>query len=350
MMLVDPVARGLSSEKPRAMEDRLRAQRTDRDSIRRTVPSFTRQSKFNRVLTVLDAFNDRWALITGASSGIGAEFAARLAGRGMHLILAARRTERMNALAEDLLTKHGTKCHIVTIDLATPDAGERLYREVENLGVHVELLVNNAGFTVIGELESTTPDVVQQMLNLNILTLTDLTYRVLPGMLERGHGAIINVSSLAAFQPVAYMGAYAASKSYVLHFSEALWAEARSRGVTVMALCPGVTATEFFKSAGVPQWLEKHSSQTPLRVVRTALTALEKRRQYVIPGWRDYLITLLVRMTTRRTAVNESKRYFRSAQSDENGDSAEKSRETEAEEIADEPSPLPEDRSQNRSA
>lgn len=262
---------------------------------------------------VLDAYNNRWALVTGASSGIGAEFAARLAGRGMHLILAARRTERMNTLAEDLVTKHGTKCHIVTIDLTVPDAADRLFAEIGKLGVDVELLVNNAGVGLIGEITGTDPQAVRRMLDLNIGTLTDLTYRVLPGMLERGHGAVINVSSVAAFQPVAFMAAYSASKSYVLHFSEALWAEARSRGVTVMALCPGVTQTEFFDTAGAPGWLEKHTSQSPGKVVRKALTALEKRRQYVVPGWKDYLMSILVRLATRRTAVNESKRYFRPA-------------------------------------
>lgn len=217
----------------------------------------------------------------------------------------------MNAIAEDLVTKHGTKCHIVTIDLATADAAEKLYSEVHKLGVDVELLVNNAGIGLIGEIEGTDPVEIHRMLNLNICTLTDLTYKVLPGMLERGHGAIINLSSIAAFQPVAFMAAYSASKSYVLHFSEALWAEARSRGVTVMALCPGVTQTEFFDRAGAQGWLEKHSSQTPAKVVRKAMAALEKRRQYIIPGWKDYFMSLLVRLATRRTAVNESKRYFR---------------------------------------
>ena len=260
---------------------------------------------------MLDSFNDRWALVTGASSGIGAEFAARLAGRGMHLILAARRTDRMKELAEDLSTRHGTKCHIVTIDLAADGAGKQLADEIDRLGVTVELLINNAGVGMIGDIETTDPDEIQKMLRLNVCVLTDLTYRILPGMLERQHGAVINVSSVAAFQPVAYMGAYAATKSYVLHFSEALWAEARSRGVTVMALCPGVTQTEFFDHAGAPGWLQKHTSQTPQRVVKKALRALEKRRQYIIPTWRDYLMSLLVRMATRRTAVNESKRYFR---------------------------------------
>lgn len=260
---------------------------------------------------MLDSYNDRWALVTGASSGIGAEFAARLAGRGMHLVLAARRTDRMNAIAEELVTKHGTKCHIVTIDLAIPGAAERLMEEIRRQGITIELLVNNAGFGMVGEIETTDPAEVQRLLNLNICTLTDLTYRVLPEMLERGHGAVINVSSVAAFQPVAFMAAYSASKSFVLHFSEALWAEARSRGVTVLALCPGVTETEFFDVAGAPGWLSRHSFQTPFQVVKYAIRALERRRQYIIPNWKDYIISILVRLTTRRAAVNESKRYFR---------------------------------------
>ncbi len=260
---------------------------------------------------MIDSYNDRWALITGASSGIGAEFAAQLAGRGMHLILAARRKDKMAELATELNTRHGTRCHIVAIDLADPDASRRLFEEIRRLAVDVELLVNNAGIGLIGQIESTSPEDVRHLLNLNLLTLADLTYRVLPGMLDRRHGAIINVSSQAAFQPVAFMATYAASKSFILHFSEALWAEVRGRGVTVMALCPGVTRTDFFDKAGAPGWLEKHTSITPGKVVRTALKAMEKRRQYVVPGWKNYLLTLLVRFMTRRTAVNESKRYFR---------------------------------------
>ena len=260
---------------------------------------------------MIDSYNDRWALITGASSGIGAEFAAQLAGRGMHLILAARRKDKMTELATELNTRHGTRCHIVAIDLAAPDASRRLFEEIRRLAVDVELLVNNAGIGLIGQIESTSPEDVRRLLNLNLLTLADLTYRVLPGMLERRHGAIINLSSQAAFQPVAFMATYAASTSFTLHFSEALWAEVRGRGVTVMALCPGVTRTDFFDKAGAPGWLEKHASVTPTKVVRKALRAMEKRRQYVVPGWKNYLLTLLVRLMTRRTAVNESKRYFR---------------------------------------
>ncbi len=260
---------------------------------------------------MIDSYNDRWALITGASSGIGAEFAVQLAGRGMHLILAARSKEKMSSIARELNTRHGTRCHIVAIDLSDPDASRRLFDEIQRLEVEVELLVNNAGMGLIGQIESTAPEEVRRLLNLNLLTLADLTYRVLPGMLIRKHGAIINVSSQAAFQPVAFMATYAASKSFILHFSEALWAEVRGRGVTITAVCPGATRTDFFDKAGAPGWLEKHSSLTPAKVVRTALKAMGKRRQYVVPGWKNYIVTLLVRFMTRRTAVNESKRYFR---------------------------------------
>ena len=152
------------------------------------------------------------------------------------------------------------------------------------------------------------------MLNLvqvNIAALTELTYRCLPSMMERGHGAIINVASVAAFQPVAYMGAYAASKSYVLHFSEALWAEARDRGVTVVALCPGTTATEFFNVAGVPNWLKKHSAHSVDHVVKIALKGIEKKRNYIVPGWKNYLLSFGARLARRRTVVTQSMRYFR---------------------------------------
>ncbi len=260
---------------------------------------------------MIDSYNDRWALITGASSGIGAEFATQLAGRGMHLILAARRKDKMAELATELNTRHGTRCHVVAIDLSDPDASRRLFEEIRRLDVNVELLVNNAGIGLIGQVESTSPEDVRRLLNLNLLTLADLTYRVLPGMLSRRHGAIINMSSQAAFQPVAFMAAYAASKSFILHFSEALWAEVRSCGVTVTAICPGVTRTDFFDKAGARGWLEKHTSITPTKVVRVALRAMEKRQQFVVPGWKNYLMSILVRFMTRRTAVNESKRYFR---------------------------------------
>jgi short-subunit dehydrogenase len=260
---------------------------------------------------VIEIYADRWALVTGASSGIGAEFASQLAARGMHLVLVARREELMRELAKDLHTRHGTRSEIIVCDLSQPDAIRHLVDDVASRGITIELLVNNAGFAVVGDVDHTEIDRILDMVQLNVSALTELTYRVLPGMLERGHGAIVNMASLAAFQPVAYMGAYAASKSFVLHFSEALWAETHDRGVTVMALCPGVTETGFFDVAGVPGWLAKQKSQTPEQVVRSALRGLEKRRQSWVTGWKNYLLSLLVRIATRRTVVKESMKYFR---------------------------------------
>lgn len=260
---------------------------------------------------MLDAYADRWALVTGASSGIGEAFAHRLAARGMHLVLIARRREALEQLAAELDTRHGARCEIITGDLSDPAQPRRVFEEVRRRQITIELLVNNAGFGVVGDPATIDRGRVMSMTRLNVGAVTELTYLFLEGMLQRGHGAIINVASLAGFQPVAYMAAYAATKAYVLHFSEALWAEARERGVTVMALCPGVTRTAFFDVAGAPGWLRKQRSQTPDQVVQTALKALEKRRPYVVTGWWNHLLTFFERFATRRRIVLESMKYFR---------------------------------------
>ena len=256
-------------------------------------------------------FADQWALITGASGGLGAEFARQLAARGMHLVLVARRHELMVELATELHTKHGTRCEIISADLSDPAEPQRILDDIDAKGIQIELLVNNAGFGVVGEVGQANLNRLLQLIRLNVSALTELTYRCLPGMLERGHGTILNVSSLSAFQPVAYMGVYAASKAFVLHFSEALHCELIDRGITVTAVCPGVTRTNFFDVAGAPGWLQKHSSLPVEAVVKAALKAMIRRRQYVVPGWRNFLLTLLVRIASRRRVVKESTRFFR---------------------------------------
>lgn len=260
---------------------------------------------------MVEAYADRWALVTGASSGIGAAFAGLLAARGMHLVLAARREEPMRQLAAELFTRHGTRTEIIATDLTQPGDIARLVGEIDARGIEVELLVNNAGFGVVGDIPNTSREAVLDLVAVNVAAMTDLTYRFLPRMVERKHGGVINVSSVAGFQPVAYMSSYAASKAYVLHFSEALWAEARDHGVTVLALCPGVTRTGFFDVAGVPGWLKKTTVQEPDQVARAALRAFEKKRNYVVPGWKNYLLSLLVRLAPRRTCALESRKYFR---------------------------------------
>ncbi|WP_145366055.1 SDR family NAD(P)-dependent oxidoreductase [Stratiformator vulcanicus] len=260
---------------------------------------------------MIEEYADRWAVVTGASSGIGAEYARVLASRGMHVILVARRKERLKELAAELFDKHGTRTEVISADLSQSEEVGRLFREIEQLDVPVEILVNNAGFGVVADIPNTSREDVLDLIRVNISALTDLTYRFLPSMIERRHGAILNIASVAGFQPVAYMGAYAASKSYVLHFSEALWAETRDHNVTVIAVCPGPTRTEFFDVAGVSGWLKKQSAQTPEQVVKSSLKAAERNRQFVITGWRNRLLSLLVRMAPRKIAVLESRKYFR---------------------------------------
>lgn len=254
---------------------------------------------------------DKWALVTGASTGIGAEFARQLAARGMHLVLVARRKDLLDELAAEIHAKHAARCEVAACDLSQPQEIAHLLAELERRGMTIELLVNNAGFGIVGEVDDANIDRLQEMVRLNVGAVIELTHRLLPGMLQRGHGAIINVASLSAFQPVAYMAEYAATKAFVLHFSEALAEEVRSRGVTVLAVCPGVTKTMFFDTAGAPGWLQKHRSHSPERVVRSSLDAFERRRQVIVIGWRNWLLTLIVRFVPRRRVVKESTRFFR---------------------------------------
>ena len=235
----------------------------------------------------------------------------------MHLILTARRQDKMESLAEELHTRHGTESIILKADLSDLAEPQRLFDEITQRGVTVELVVNNAGFGFVGAVDDTDVKRMLEMIRLNVAAATELTYRFLPGMLEREHGGIINVSSVAAFQPVAFMSVYCATKAYMLHFSEALWAEVRDRGVTVLALCPGTTETEFFDVAGVSGWLKKHRSHSPAKVVRNALRALDKGRQYIVPGWLNYILSLSVRLARRRMVVLQSMRFFRPSRRDD---------------------------------
>ena len=260
---------------------------------------------------MLRAYASHWGLVTGASSGIGAEFARQLAARGMHCVLVARREDRLGALARELEAAHGIRCEIVSADLSQPHAGRELLAEVSRRGIELELLVNNAGFGMVTVLEETDVGRALELLQVNITSLTELTLLVAKEMVQRGHGGIINIGSVVSFQPVAYMAAYAASKAYVLHFSEGLWAELQPRGVTVTTLCPGTTRTEFFDRSGVPGWAERKRGQDVTAVVCTGLKAFDAGRPSVVSGWTNYLVTLAVRLATRATVVRWSLSIFR---------------------------------------
>jgi short-subunit dehydrogenase len=237
-------------------------------------------------------------LITGASSGIGEEFARRLAAWGDDLLLVARSEDKLIALCNELGRAHEVKCQHFALDLSKEGAGRALFEEARGRGLEVATLVNNAGFGSMGDFASLDLARELDMIELNVRALVELTHLFLAGMRERGEGAIINVASTAAFQPVPFMATYAATKAFVLSFSEALWEENRARGIKVLALCPGVTETNFF-AAGEMQKPPMRSVQTPQEVVATALGALEQNRSHVISGWYNYAQTQAQRLVSR---------------------------------------------------
>ena len=219
-------------------------------------------------------------LITGASAGLGADFARQCAARGERLVLVARRRDKLEALAKEL-----GNARAVTIDLAEPGAAAALMADLATHGEHVGTLINNAGFGLWGKFATLDGPRQRAMIDLNCGTLVELTHAVLPGMIERGQGAILNVASTAAFQPGPGMAVYFATKAFVLSFSEALHEEVASKGVRVTALCPGPTRTEFGDVAGFTGngAFDKISARSE-DVVAMGLKALDKGRAVAIPG------------------------------------------------------------------
>ena len=243
-------------------------------------------------------YSNKTALITGASSGLGAEFARALARRGAGLILVARSEDKLRALADHLSAQHGVSVHVVTQDLSEEWAAREVVDAVEKLGLRVDILVNNAGFSAQGDFETIDPALSHGQVMLNVAAVVDLTAAFLPAMVARKSGAIVNVASLGSFLPLPTQAVYGATKAFVLSFSEALWDENRARGVRVLALCPGATDTGFFEAVGKEITARKDS---PQMVVRAALRALSRGDSYVVPGRSNYLVAnLLPRLLPRR--------------------------------------------------
>jgi short-subunit dehydrogenase len=253
-------------------------------------------------------YQGKTALITGASTGIGATFARALAARGANLILVARSEDKLQTLAAELAAHQKILTHVIPTDLSQEGAALTLAQTIQQRGLHVDILINDAGFATHGHFEtlSATRDHAQAMLN--VVAVVDLTHALLPPMLERGEGVIINVASTAAFQPVPYMAVYGASKAFVLSFSEALWVEYRKRGIRVLALCPGVTDTPFFEVVGAEE-AKVGSMRTPEQVVATALRAVEKGKGSVVDGMANSLQTLGVRFIPRQVVAQMSGRF-----------------------------------------
>ncbi len=218
-------------------------------------------------------------LITGASAGLGAEFARQCSRRGEELVLVARRRDRLDALAAEL-----GNAHVVSADLLEAGAAERLVAEIEGRGLFVSTLINNAGFGLTGRFAELPLDRQRGMIDLNVAALVELTHRVLPRMKARGAGAVLNVASTAAFQAGPGFAVYFATKAFVLSFSEALHQELKRTGVRVTALCPGPTRTEFGEVAGVnTKSFDRFAANSP-EVVAAGLKGLDRNKAIVIPG------------------------------------------------------------------
>lgn len=227
------------------------------------------------------------ALITGASSGIGAAFAEALARQGTDLVLVARSEDKLRALAGRLTRETGRNVQVVPADLSRPGAAAALRKATDALEMPIDLLINNAGFGTVGAFAVQEAAREAEEIALNVGAVVDLSHAYLPGMLERASGAIINIASAAAFQPMPYMSVYAATKAFVYSFSDGLWAECAGRGVHVMAVCPGPVDTGFFEatgSSGLRKMIPKGSMVTADAVVTAALDGLQARRRLVVPG------------------------------------------------------------------
>ena len=235
------------------------------------------------------------ALVTGASAGLGEEFARQLSAQGKRLVLVARRKERLDALAAEL-----GNTRVVAADLSQPGAPAGLMADIANHDETVELLVNNSGFGLAGRFAELDEARQREMINLNCGALTELAHAVLPGMIDRNSGGILNVASTAAFQPGPGMTVYFASKAFVLSFSEALHDEVKRHGVRVSCLCPGPTRTEFRSVSGFdPKGRLGKISADSQSVVRAGLRGLEHNRAVVVPGVANKIIAQVHRVFPR---------------------------------------------------
>jgi uncharacterized protein len=239
-------------------------------------------------------------LVTGASAGIGAEFARQCSARGEALAIVARRRDRLEAMAAEL----GGDVHVFTADLSLPDSASSLLDQVQAEGLAVDTLINNAGFGLVGAFAGLPLDRQLAMVDLNMRTLTALCRLALPAMLERGRGAILNVASTAAFQPLPGQAGYAAGKAFVLSYTQSLAGELRGTGVTATALCPGPVETGFGERAGFDDDEAKGALPPILwvdaaKVARSAVDGLARGRLVVIPGVANRAASVLAQMTPR---------------------------------------------------
>ena len=254
----------------------------------------------------------KWALVTGASAGIGKALAEELAKGGTNLILTARRKERLEHLARDLSAKQGIRTETIVADLAEPAGPEAIFQFTRQRELPVDLLVNNAGFGQYGEFHATPPERLLQMVQVNCTAVVELTRLYLPAMVARRSGDVLIVASTAAFQAVPYISTYAATKVFDLFLAEGLAEEMQPYGVRVCALCPGTTTSEFHDLAGHPP-NTKGREQSAETVARNGLKALAAGKSYVISGLGNYLGAHGERLVPRRFVTRVAAKMFRPA-------------------------------------
>jgi len=250
------------------------------------------------------------ALITGASSGIGRELARLFAADRSDLVLVARREDRLRALSQELSSRFGVRALVLAKDLALPSACREIEDELTSAGIQVDVLVNNAGFGDLGTFSSLGLERQMQMAQVNMIAVTELTRRILPAMVGRRRGGVLNVASAAAFQPGPMMSVYYASKAYVLHFSEGLAEELAGTGVSATCLCPGPTSTEFGANSHMGGTLAfRLGTMSAVQVAQAGYDGFRAGKAIVVPGWRNKCIAFSVRLG-RRSVVRKIVKFL----------------------------------------
>jgi short-subunit dehydrogenase len=252
----------------------------------------------------------KWALITGASAGIGVALAEELAAGDTHLLLTARRLDRLQQLANDLNQKHGVQTQVFAADLAQREAPRQIHDYVREKGLRIDLLINNAGFGQYGEVHQVDTQRLLDMVEVNCTAVVHLTRLFLPDMVARRSGDILILASTASFQAVPYISTYAATKAFDLFFAEGLAEEVKPYGIRVCALCPGSTESEFHAVAGQEAFTAKNQ-ETAEKVARTGLQALAAGKSYVISGLGNYLGAHSQRIVPRRMVTRIAANMFR---------------------------------------
>jgi uncharacterized protein len=252
-------------------------------------------------MTTAARMRDKFAVVTGASTGIGAAVAERLATDGVHLVLVARSADKLDEAAARLSRRHGVTVRALPLDLAAADAPTRLAKTLADEGIEVELLVNNAGVSASGPVLDGDPARFRPLIDVNVTALTELTTLLMPAMVARGHGAVVNIASTGGYLPAPYLAVYAATKAYVVSFTQALWAETHGSGVRVVAVSPGPTKTA----------MNTRGTRSAEAVATTVLRALTGDRPAVIDGKANALTVFLFgRLLPRRLALAVARRMM----------------------------------------